>query len=88
MIEKEIRDRLGVRPGWRTLQLLVGDHVEIHFLPPEHERSLAGFLSGYARGRGAGGVGALRDAREAAWGEAARRRMADGDATEGPGRAG
>lgn len=79
MIEKGIRDRLGVRPGWRALQLLVGDHVEIHFLPPEHRRSIAGCLSGYVGGRGgrsAGASGALREARAAAWEEASRSRMA------------
>lgn len=89
MIEKDIRDRLGVKPGWRALQVLVEDHVEIHFLPPEHRRSIAGCLSGYAEGRrGAGDSGALRDARAAAWEEAAKRRMAGGSAGEHPKRAG
>lgn len=45
VIEKDIRDGLGVRPGWLALQQRVGDHVEIHFIPPEHDRSLAGILS-------------------------------------------
>src|SRR5437879_7425995 len=44
-IEKEIRDALGVRPGWRALQRLEGDRVVIEFLPPKHRQSLAGILS-------------------------------------------
>lgn len=42
VIEKEIRDRLGVEPGWKTVQLLVDNHVRIYFIPPEHTRSLFG----------------------------------------------
>jgi|DewCreStandDraft_2_1066082.scaffolds.fasta_scaffold57736_2 AbrB family looped-hinge helix DNA binding protein len=48
VIEKEIRDRLGVRPGWLAVQQLVDDHVEIYFAPPEHDRSLAGALKRYS----------------------------------------
>ncbi len=43
-IAKEIRDALGVRPGWRAIQRLDGDRVVIEFLPPKHRRSLAGIL--------------------------------------------
>lgn len=42
VIEKEIRDRLGVQPGWKTVQLLDDNHVRIYFIPPEHNRSLFG----------------------------------------------
>jgi AbrB family looped-hinge helix DNA binding protein len=45
VIEKAIRDRLGVRPGSVALQTLAGDRVEIRFLPPEHTESLYGILS-------------------------------------------
>lgn len=83
MIEKEIRDRLGVKPGWRAVQLLVGDHVEIHFLPPEHGRSVAGCLSRYVEEGRATTPEALREARAAAWEEAAKRRMA-GEEEEEP----
>jgi len=41
VIEKEIRARLGVEPGALAIQRLVGDHVEITFLPPVR-RSLKG----------------------------------------------
>jgi bifunctional DNA-binding transcriptional regulator/antitoxin component of YhaV-PrlF toxin-antitoxin module len=44
VIEKEIRDRLGVGPGWKATQRIVDDHVELRFLPPTHNRSLAGCL--------------------------------------------
>jgi AbrB family looped-hinge helix DNA binding protein len=42
VIEKEIRDRLGVQPGWKTVQLIEDNHVRIYFIPPEHNRSLFG----------------------------------------------
>jgi len=44
VIAKEIRERLGIGPGWRVVQRLVGDHVELHFLPPPHKASLKGLL--------------------------------------------
>lgn len=72
VIEKEIRDRLGVQPGWIALQRLDGDHVVVHFVQPEHDRSLKGSLASEIHGRV--GVGAAWDqAREAAWAESARR---------------
>ncbi|RME62732.1 MAG: AbrB family transcriptional regulator [Caldilineae bacterium] len=45
VIEKPIRDALGVRPGYIAVQRLVEDHVEIFFLPPEHTQSLRGVLA-------------------------------------------
>jgi bifunctional DNA-binding transcriptional regulator/antitoxin component of YhaV-PrlF toxin-antitoxin module len=42
VIEKAIRDQLGVQPGWQALQVVVNDHVAIYFIPPEHEESLLG----------------------------------------------
>ena len=47
VISKEIRDRLGIKPGWTACQLLVDDHVETHFVPPEHNRSLKSSLDAY-----------------------------------------
>ena len=49
VIAKEIRERLGIGPGWVAVQSLVGDEVRLVFLPPEHERSLKGCLSEYVR---------------------------------------
>lgn len=51
VIEKPIRDALGVKPGFVAVQNLVADHVEIHFYPPEHELSLMGILAGSCRKR-------------------------------------
>ena len=44
VIDKKIRDQLGIGPGWMALQRLVDDHVEIYFVGPEHNRSLLGSL--------------------------------------------
>lgn len=49
VIAKEIRDRLGVGPGWVALQRVVDDHVEICFLPPEHRESLKGSLASHLK---------------------------------------
>ncbi len=52
VIDREVREELGVRPGWVAVQAVVGDHLEVRFLPPEHDRSLAGSLREYARAGG------------------------------------
>lgn len=69
VIEKPLREALGVQPGFFTVQTLVDDHVEIRFYPPQHSRSLRGILR-----KSAGPVlstDELREAREKAWEEAA-----------------
>lgn len=71
VIAKEIRDRLGVERGWLALQRLVGNRVEVCFLPPEHRRSLKASLAGHTKVRVAPGKEWDR-AREAAWSEAVR----------------
>src|SRR4051794_21216920 len=40
-IEKEIREALGVRPGWRAIQSLDGGHVVIRFRPPKDHGSVS-----------------------------------------------
>lgn len=45
VIEKPLRDALGLQPGHIAVQRLVGDHVELHFHPPEHNESLRGVLA-------------------------------------------
>lgn len=78
VIAKGVRDRLGVQPGWLALQRIVDDHVEIHFLPPEHRESLKGSLASYSNVRI--GVGTeWEEARAAAWAEAAKERMGGDD---------
>ena len=74
VIAKGIRERLGVEPGWIALQRLANDHVEVYFVPPEHERSLKGSLAQH--------VEAVPDpgrewdkARELAWREATREKF-------------
>lgn len=74
VIEKDIREKLGVGPGWLAIQQLVGDHVEIYFIPPEHERSLAGILTPYTDVR-IPDEDALREARERTWEARAHERM-------------
>jgi len=65
VIAKDARERLGVRPGWIAVQRLAGDHLEVYFFPPPHERSLKGRLSGKTR-RSLDEDG-LRRARREAW---------------------
>jgi AbrB family looped-hinge helix DNA binding protein len=45
VIEKTIRDALGLQPGYVAVQKLAGNHVEIYFYPPEHRQSLRGMLA-------------------------------------------
>jgi AbrB family looped-hinge helix DNA binding protein len=47
VIDKAIRDQLGIEPGWVTVQRVVDGHVEITFLPPSSGRSLLGRLAPY-----------------------------------------
>jgi bifunctional DNA-binding transcriptional regulator/antitoxin component of YhaV-PrlF toxin-antitoxin module len=49
VIEKEIRERLGVQPGWLALQVPGDNHVKIYFIPPEHNRSLRGAAKPFIR---------------------------------------
>jgi bifunctional DNA-binding transcriptional regulator/antitoxin component of YhaV-PrlF toxin-antitoxin module len=43
-VDKAARRALGVEPGMVAVQVVVGNHLEIHFIPPEHEESLFGIL--------------------------------------------
>ena len=72
VISKDIRDRLGVGPGWTTVQKIVEDHVELYFVPPEHNRSLKGVLAPYIKRRVP--VGEEWKAKRAGWEAAARER--------------
>ena len=66
VINKEIRQKLGIEPGWWALQRIVDDHVEIYFLPPEHNRSLKGILAPHVKISIAPGK-EWDDARQRAW---------------------
>lgn len=63
VIERQARKALGVAPGWRAVQTVVDDHLEVRFLPPEHDESLAGSLHAYAGAKAAD----LAQAKQAAW---------------------
>jgi bifunctional DNA-binding transcriptional regulator/antitoxin component of YhaV-PrlF toxin-antitoxin module len=66
VIAKEIRERLGVKPGWVALQRAVEDRVEIYFLPPEHNESLKGSLAQYLQTKISPGE-SWEKARQTAW---------------------
>jgi len=76
VIEKPIRDALGIRPGFVAIQELREDHVEIRFFPPEHNRSLRGVLAGEIRRSVP--VREWREKREDAWSRAVSRKVAPG----------
>jgi bifunctional DNA-binding transcriptional regulator/antitoxin component of YhaV-PrlF toxin-antitoxin module len=44
VIEKPLREALGVQPGFVTVQTVINGHLEIQFFPPEHNQSLRGAL--------------------------------------------
>jgi bifunctional DNA-binding transcriptional regulator/antitoxin component of YhaV-PrlF toxin-antitoxin module len=68
-LEKQLRDELGLAPGWQVIQRRVGDRIELRFLPPPHRRSLRGVLAD-PNGPHFETEEALRDATEEAWAEA------------------
>ena len=73
VISKKIRDELGVVPGWMAVQSVVDGHLEIHFFPPEHNRSLLGSLKEFIP-PGAGEDMSWSEIKEKAWTEAVRER--------------
>lgn len=70
VIEKPIRDALGLKPGYIAVQRLVAGHVELYFFPPEHDESLRGLLADQARQSVP--PEQWPQAREKAWSEAVR----------------
>ena len=72
VIAKEIRERLGIGAGWVAIQRVVGDHVELTFLPPEHRESLKGSLAAHVRTTVP--AEGLERARDSAWRGAAAAR--------------
>ncbi len=66
VIAKDIREQLGVKPGWQTLQRLVDDHLEVYFIPPEHSATLKGILAEHSEVRVPPGE-EWENARAAAW---------------------
>jgi bifunctional DNA-binding transcriptional regulator/antitoxin component of YhaV-PrlF toxin-antitoxin module len=72
VIERPIRDALGIRPGMVAIQMLVDDHVELRFVEGRHDRSLAGAARPFARRFPSD---AERDALDDLWVEEVRRHL-------------
>ncbi len=70
VIDREVREKLGVKPGWIAVWRVVGDRAEVYFFPPPHHRSLKGRLRDLVKAQ----VPPERwdEAREAAWEAAAK----------------
>lgn len=47
VIEPRAREALGIAPGWQAFQRVVDGHLEVSFLPPDHDESLAGSLNAH-----------------------------------------
>ena len=47
VIDGVLREELGIGPGWFALQKVVDGHLEVEFLPPEHNESPAGIAAEY-----------------------------------------
>lgn len=74
VISREARERLGIKPGWQVIETIVGNHLELRFVPPEHRDSLFGSLAKYVTKS----IETEEDwdrAREAAWESMAREKM-------------
>ena len=84
VIEKDIRDQLGIQPGWTAVQRIVDGHVEIHFIARPHRRSLLGALAGYAANAPAMSHEEWQEARSRAWAAAWGEKHAPADAEEAP----
>lgn len=79
VIAKEIRDKLGIEPGALAIQHIVGDHVEIRFVPVTRH-SLLGILRENARPLGPDDD--WHEVRERAWAEVAKERVERWNAEE------
>ena len=77
VISKEIRDKIGIKPGWIALEQLIGDHVEVYFIPPEHSESLKGSLLSHIKKHVAQGK-EWNEVRSKVWDEAAKKKIMGG----------
>jgi bifunctional DNA-binding transcriptional regulator/antitoxin component of YhaV-PrlF toxin-antitoxin module len=76
VIDKAVRDLLGIRPGWEAVQFAREGHLEIHFLPPPTPGMSAGILRPERPRRDLWEDEALHEATERAMAEAAREKEA------------
>lgn len=75
VIDGKLREELGIGPGWFALQQVIDGRLEVEFLPPEHNESLAGSLAKYVKG---GEIPADADwgkIRDGVWSKAVREEM-------------
>ena len=49
VIEKRLRDELGIGPGWMAVQRTVDGQLRVDFVPPQHDRSAFGMLAKYGK---------------------------------------
>lgn len=47
VIDGKLREELGIGPGWFALQKVVDGHLEVEFMPPDHNESPAGIAVEY-----------------------------------------
>jgi bifunctional DNA-binding transcriptional regulator/antitoxin component of YhaV-PrlF toxin-antitoxin module len=47
LLSREVRDKLSIEPGTRIVQMVVGDHVELHFVRPEVKKKPAASPHGF-----------------------------------------
>ena len=74
VIGEELREKLGIGPGWRAYQYLEEDHLIIYFHPPDDGKPLAGRLSKNLQKKVASGK-EWDEAREYAWKVRAEEKM-------------
>lgn len=79
VIAKELRDQLGIGPGWETLQEVVDGSIRLTFLPPVGTESRMGSLARYTTVRLSDEE--LREARDWAATEMAKEKMGVGELT-------
>ena len=66
VVSEELRQKLGISPGWRAYQFLGDGCLKIYFRPPDNGKPLAGSLSKYVKKSIAPGK-EWDEAREYAW---------------------
>jgi bifunctional DNA-binding transcriptional regulator/antitoxin component of YhaV-PrlF toxin-antitoxin module len=81
VIDRRIRDALGIRPGMVAIQTVVGDHVELRFIEGRHDRSLAGAARPFIRRFPSD---AEQDAHDNLWAGEVRRHLPRADARDAP----
>ncbi len=67
VIGEELREELGVKPGWRAFQFMGDGHVKIYFAPPKDYEELAGSLAKQIKGPGIPEDADWAKIREEAW---------------------